>query len=103
MNTIDPNTISFNNLRHDRHELDAEIRALKAQLRAPWGDHDMRDAQYSLACRKAESTQLCILRAYLRGRWHLADHALCQKTAEKLLPQYLRKEVVREPMQARAS
>jgi len=92
MNTIDPNTISFNQLRADRHALDAEIRALKVQLRAPWGNADLRDVQQSLHYRKAESTRLCTLRAYLRGRWHLADHDLCQEIAEKLLPRYRRKE-----------
>lgn len=90
MNNIDPNTINFNQLRQDRHELELELRALKAKLRAPWGDADMRDTQRTLTRRKAEATRLYILRAYLRGRWHLADQALCQETAGSVLLDYLR-------------
>lgn len=94
---IDPDTINFNKLREDRRELDEEIRALKKELRSPWGDTWMGAEQNQLRRLKAEATSLCILRAYLRGKQHLSDEGFnkeesladyCREEAQRLLPQY---------------
>lgn len=91
MNTnIDPDTINFNALRQVRRDLDLEILALKKELRSPWGDKDMSSSQQQLTRLKVQSTSFCILRAYLRGRWHLKDEVRCREEAQRLLPQFLR-------------
>ena len=48
----------------------------------------MDSEQYEVLRLKAEITDLLILRAYLRGRWHLADEERCRKVAESLLDVY---------------
>lgn len=82
---INPDTIDFNQLREDRKDLDQKILNLKGKLRAPWGNSFMGDYQNQLRIHKTEATELCILRAYLRGRWHLKDQVKCQKIAERIL------------------
>ncbi|MCB9594847.1 MAG: hypothetical protein H6719_19150 [Sandaracinaceae bacterium] len=49
-----------------------ESRTLKRQLRQPWTE-PMADAQRALARCRRRATRLLILRAWLRGRFHLAS------------------------------
>ena len=46
------------------------IIAVKRRLRSPWTE-PMAHQQRQLLALKDKATQLCILRAYLRGRYHL--------------------------------
>ncbi|MCA9609237.1 MAG: hypothetical protein KC619_26730 [Myxococcales bacterium] len=51
----------------------AESRALKKQLRRPWTEPEgMADLQRALVRGRRETTRLLILRAWLRGRFHLS-------------------------------
>ncbi|GEM_PF-3941554 len=58
-------------LRRYRRALDLRIRALKAVLRTRWTE--------PMVTRQA--TELCVLRAWLRGRLHLRDVDLCREIA----------------------
>jgi hypothetical protein len=48
----------------------------------------MADVQHELLALKLEATELCILRAWLRGRWHLPDPDRCQQIAGRRAPAY---------------
>lgn len=87
---IDPDTINYIKLKEDRKELDEVILTLKRKLRSNWNGEDMSSEQNSLRHLKGEATSLCILRAFLRGKWHLKDQVYCQKEAERLLPYFRR-------------
>ena len=47
-----------------------EIRPLKRRLRSPWTE-PMAGVQRELRALKRRATELCVLRAFLRGRIHL--------------------------------
>ena len=74
-------------LRAARGALDIRILALKRVLRARW-DSPMGGEQRALLQCKHEATELCILRAWQRGRWHLADHERCAEVAARLEPDF---------------
>ena len=73
--------IDIERLRHDRRKLDERIRAAKRALRTTW-TRPMADVQHELLALKLEATELCTLRAWLRGRLHLPDPERCRKIAE---------------------
>ncbi|MEM9194789.1 MAG: hypothetical protein AAGF12_36765 [Myxococcota bacterium] len=47
-----------------------ESKALKRELRKPWTE-PMADTQQKLVACRRRTTRLCILRAWLRGKFHL--------------------------------
>lgn len=49
----------------------------------------MAHAQHELLALKLEATELCILRAWLRGRLHVPDGDRCQQIAERRAPAYV--------------
>ena len=67
-------------LRRYRRALDLRIRALKAVLRTRWTE-PMVTRQRLLIRLQREATELCVLRAWLRGRLHLRDVDLCREIA----------------------
>ena len=79
--------IDMERLRHDRQKLDERIRAAKRALRTTW-TRPMADVQHELLALKLEATELCILRAWLRGRLHVPDRDRCQRIAEARAPEY---------------
>lgn len=81
--------IDLPRLRAARRDLDARILALKQALRARW-DRPMHEEQRMLVRLKHEATGLCVLRAHMRGRWHLPDHDACAATAAALAPRFRR-------------
>lgn len=83
----DMTNINIPQLKADRQELEEQIRQVKKQLRSCW-TKPMADEQYELIGLKLEATELCILRAWLRGRHHLPDIERCQETAERRLQSY---------------
>jgi hypothetical protein len=74
--------IDINQLRMERRRIDAQIRVLKSDLRTRW-TRPMVDVQRQLLAAKHEATELCILRAWLRGKSHVADPERCRETAER--------------------
>jgi hypothetical protein len=85
-------------LRADLAAISAEIRDLKRFLRTRWV-RPMADEQRSLYGLKHRATELCALRAFARGRFHLTKappaapsdwNALTyhQRIAERLAPSY---------------
>ena len=62
--------INFSGLCADLREISAQIGALKRVLRAPW-TRPMRNEQQELCRFKLRATELCALRAFLRGKLHL--------------------------------
>lgn len=83
----DMTNINMNQLRADRRELEEQIRQVKKELRSCW-TRPMGKEQYELIRLKLEATELCILRAWLRGRHHLPDVDRCRETAERRLQDY---------------
>lgn len=79
--------IDIERLRHDRRKLDERIRTVKRALRTTW-TRPMADEQHELLALKLAATELCILRAWLRGRLHLPDRDRCQQVAEARAPEY---------------
>lgn len=73
----------------DRRALDLQILAHKRELRTRW-TRPMHHEQRELLRLKQRATELCVLRAWLRGRWHLADHEHCAEVAARLAPTYHR-------------
>jgi len=90
-NTILPAStdIDLPRLRAARSALDLQILALKRVLRVRW-ERPMPDEQRALVRCKHAATELCILRAGLRGRWHLADHDRCVEVCARLAPGFQR-------------
>ncbi len=86
-----PSTLHFDlaRLRAARSALDLQILARKRELRVRW-QRPMHAEQRELLRYKRQATELCILRAWLRGRWHLADHEQCAEVAARLAPQFHR-------------
>lgn len=79
--------MDVNRLRQDRKVLEERIREVKTALRSTWTKP--MDAEQAEHIRlKKEATELCILRAWMRGRLHLADHDLCKEVAERRGAQY---------------
>ena len=76
------NKIDINHLQMERRRIDAQIRVLKSELRTCW-TRPMVAEQRQLLALKHEATELCILRAWLRGKQHLADADRCRETAER--------------------
>lgn len=74
--------IDINRLRMERRRIDVQIRVLKSELRTRW-TRPMVDEQRLLLALKLEATELCILRAWMRGKQHLADRERCRETAER--------------------
>lgn len=74
-------------LKHDRKALEERIRAVKAELRSTW-TKPMGDVQNDHLRLKKEATELCILRAWLRGKLHLTDAERCRKVAERRMAEY---------------
>ena len=79
--------IDISKLRADRRALDRRIIALKQVLRATWTE-PMADRQRELLACKHEATELCVLRAWGRGRLHLADRDRCEAIAERRATAY---------------
>jgi hypothetical protein len=79
--------IDMNRLRADRRLLDERIRTVKRALRTTWV-RPMAEEQYELIACKREATELCILRAWLRGKLHLPDAERCREVATARAPAY---------------
>lgn len=79
--------IDIHRLSQDRRALEARIRSLKTMLRTTWTE-PMAAVQRSLIACKHEATELCILRAHLRGKQHLPDADLCKEVAERRMAEY---------------
>lgn len=79
--------IDIHRLKEDRRALEARIRSLKALLRTSWTE-PMASTQRSLIAAKREATELCILRAHLRGKLHLSDAERCKEVAQRRMLDY---------------
>ena len=79
--------INMKQLKQDRRELEDRIRVVKKELRSTW-TKPMASLQYELISLKRQATELCILRAWVRGRHHLPDVDYCKKIAEKKMTEY---------------
>lgn len=74
-------------LRTDLREIEDRIRPLKETLRSTW-TRPMANEQWQLICLRNDATDLYILLAWSRGKYHLADHERCRETAERMAPSY---------------
>jgi len=74
-------------LKQDRRALEGRIRSMKALLRTTWTE-PMAAVQRSLLAAKREATELCILRAHLRGKLHLPDVDRCKEVAQRRMLDY---------------
>lgn len=74
-------------LKQDRRALEGRIRSMKALLRTTWTE-PMAAVQRSLLAAKREATELCILRAHLRGKLHLLDADRCKEVAQRRMLDY---------------
>jgi hypothetical protein len=79
--------IEMTKLRADRRALEIRIRAIKAVLRTTWVA-PMAELQRELHACKREATELCILRAWLRGKQHLPDAERCREVAGRRRVEY---------------
>lgn len=79
--------IDNHRLKQDRRALESRIRSLKALLRRSWTP-PMASVQRSLVAAKREATELCIVRAHLRGKLHLPDAERCKEVAERRMLDY---------------
>jgi len=79
--------MNINQLKQDRKSLEDRIREVKAELRSTW-TKPMDSVQAEHLRLKKEATELCILRAWMRGRLHLPDRERCQEVAERRGAQY---------------
>lgn len=84
-------TINIEQLKHDRRELETRIREVKKELRSTW-TRPMDSFQLELIKLKHKATELCILRAWVRGRHHLPDVEYCREIAERVAVQYQTEE-----------
>lgn len=80
--------INIKQLNADLREIEDKIRELKSVLRSTWTKFSMASEQYQLIDLKWEATHRYVLRAYARGRFHLADHAKCKEVAEQAAKKY---------------
>lgn len=67
---MNPETINIPQLVADLRRLASESKQLKLVLRQTWTRH-LGDEQRALHSLRRRTTELCILRARLRGRFHL--------------------------------
>lgn len=79
--------IDIRRLKEDRRALEGRIRSLKALLRTTWTE-PMAATQRALLAAKREATELCILRAHLRGKLHLPDADRCREVAQRRMLDY---------------
>lgn len=79
--------MNITKLKEDRAALEERIRQVKKELRSSW-TRPMADRQYELIELKREATELCTLRAWLRGRHHLQDVERCREIAEGRMSRY---------------
>lgn len=79
--------IDMTKLRTDRRALEQRIIAIKAVLRTTW-TAPMAAVQRELHACKLEATELCILRAHLRGKLHLPDRERCEEVATRRMADY---------------
>lgn len=79
--------MNITKLREDRAALEERIREVKKMLRSSW-TRPMDREQYELIELKREATELCTLRAWLRGRHHLPDADRCREIAERRVADY---------------
>lgn len=87
--------IDINQLRMERRRIDAQILVLKSVLRTRW-TRPMDTEQRELLALKYEATELCILRAWLHGKQHLADPERCRETAERRAADFQREATTLE-------
>ena len=80
--------MNINQLKQDRKSLEDRIREVKTELRSTW-TKPMGAVQAEHIRLKKEATELCILRAWMRGRLHLDDRDLCKEIAERRMTEYL--------------
>jgi hypothetical protein len=81
--------LNINQLNADLREIEEQIRIVKSGLRSTW-TKPMDSEQYKLIDLKWSATQRYVLRAYARGRFHLADHDKCKEIAEQAAKKYAR-------------
>lgn len=83
------NDIDLPALRGLLKQTATEIAALKGVLRRTW-TRPMAVEQRTLCSLKRQATGLCVLRALMRGRYHLtgADREHHQKVAEQVADRY---------------
>lgn len=67
---LDPKNVDLDRLRAELAAHAVRSKALKAELRRPWTE-PMADVQRALHRCRRRTTELCILRAWMRGRCHL--------------------------------
>jgi len=79
--------MNITKLNQDRAALEERIRHVKKMLRSSW-TRPMDREQYELIELKREATELCTLRAWMRGRHHLQDVDRCREIAERRLVGY---------------
>lgn len=79
--------MNITKLKEDRAALEERIRQVKKELRSSW-TRPMAPEQYELIELKREATELCTLRAWLRGRHHLQDAERCREIAERRMAEY---------------
>lgn len=86
--------INTHQLNTDLRAIEDRIHTVKSALRSTWTKF-MDSEQYELIDLKWQATQRYVLRAYARGRFHLADHDKCKEIAEQAAKLY--PAVPREP------
>jgi hypothetical protein len=74
-------------IKNDIRSLEADIRELKTQLRTTW-TRPMGHLQTRLLELKEEITELLILRAWARGRFHLQDIERCRDVSSRRMSEY---------------
>lgn len=93
---MDKKDINLALLKATRQDLEDEIRSLKKDLGATWSKGVyMGDLQNGLRELRIRATDLCILRAWVRGRWHLKDQTLCLEAVRHVAPEFLLKDQTR--------
>jgi hypothetical protein len=79
--------MNMQQLKQDRKALEERIREVKTELRSTW-TKPMGAVQAEHIRLKKEATELCILRAWLRGKLHLDDAEHCKEVAERRMVEY---------------
>lgn len=79
--------VLLDQLHADRVALERRIKSRKRELRSTWSG-PMAHAQRELLALKDQVTELYVLRAWLRGRFHLHDRLYCEAVARRVLPDY---------------
>jgi hypothetical protein len=82
--------INIAQLKADTKTLNERIREAKKQLRSTWTE-PMGSVQVRLILLKKQITELHILRAYARGRVHLANNPdFCREVVDRVAKSYQR-------------